>query len=116
MRTEQVISQHSAHSFRTMDRARQSNERNYSENIAAKARVKRPYRKLVRQVEWTSGLPTRCANALRAHGFTCREQLECVSEQALMRIPHIGIRSAIDIGKWLGRSAVEASLSVSAES
>jgi DNA-directed RNA polymerase alpha subunit len=113
MRHEQVIEQLHSHPFRAINRVQQSIEQTYMENRVARTRVKRPYRKLVRQVEWTSGLPTRCANALRAHGFTSRDQLERVTEQALMRIPHIGIRSVADICNWLGRSPIDALLSIS---
>jgi len=79
-------------------------ENQFSKKTSVNPAVKRSYRKRVRQFEWTSGLPTRCANALRAYGFTSRKEMECIDEQTLMRIPQIGIKSVADICDWLGRS------------
>lgn len=56
-----------------------------------------------RSTDWTAGLKARTANALRAHGFTGRQQVAQLSSRRLRSIPNIGADSLEDIRRWLGR-------------
>ena len=51
--------------------------------------------------DWTRGLKTRTANALRAHGFTSREQVEATPLRRLRRINNLGEHSLDDLLRWL---------------
>ena len=68
--------------------------------------VKRPGQgagKRKHQADWTEGLKIRTANALRAHGFTSRQEVAEMPWRRLRRIPNIGHASLEDIRLWLGR-------------
>lgn len=71
-----------------------------AEIFLAKARPSRR----VRLEDWTRGLSTRTANALRAYGFTSREQVEATPLRRLRRINNLGARSLDDLLRWLGRA------------
>ncbi|MDB5986530.1 MAG: hypothetical protein JWR16_1583 [Nevskia sp.] len=56
-----------------------------------------------RSFDWTAGLTTRAANALRAHGFTSREQVAMLKDAALLHIAQIGPVTLAEIHRWLGK-------------
>lgn len=56
--------------------------------------------------DWTLGLKTRTANALRAVGYTSREQVEAIpARRLLVRTPNFGRDCLADLQRWLGRDA-----------
>jgi len=64
-----------------------------------------------RKADWTAGLSTRTANALRAHGLRSREAVEALSESALQRIPNFGRISLQDLRRWLRNAPKDGSQS-----
>ncbi|EIT70710.1 MULTISPECIES: hypothetical protein [Hydrocarboniphaga] len=53
--------------------------------------------------DWTHGLKTRTANALRAHGFQSKDQVAATPIESLLRIEHFGQVSLADLRTWLLR-------------
>jgi hypothetical protein len=53
--------------------------------------------------DWTWGLKTRTANALRGYGYTSREAVAAVSERRLLAMTSFGRGSLDDLRRWLGR-------------
>ncbi len=57
-----------------------------------------------RRRDWTWGLKTRTANALRSHGYTSREAVAAASESHLLALTSFGHGSLADLQRWLGRT------------
>ena len=51
--------------------------------------------------DWTYGLKTRTANALRAHGFQSKGEVAATPIERLLRIEHFGEVSLADVRAWL---------------
>ena len=55
--------------------------------------------------DWTYGLATRTANALRAFGLHSRAEVEALPPRRLKCIPNLGRASLQDLQQWLQGSA-----------
>ena len=58
-----------------------------------------------RHSDWTYGLATRTANALRAFGLHSRAEVEALPPRRLKCIPNLGRASLQDLQQWLQGSA-----------
>lgn len=53
------------------------------------------------EADWTFGLKTRTANALRAHGFRSKDEVAAASLENLLSVEHFGKVSLDDLRAWL---------------
>lgn len=58
-----------------------------------------------RPPDWTAGLTTRTANALRAFGLRSRAEVVALPQRRLKCIPNLGSVSLKDLQRWLTGSA-----------
>ena len=63
--------------------------------------IMRAHKQRKLHADWTDGLKTRTANALRAHGFQSRGEVAAMPLDRLLRIEHFGEVSLADVRAWL---------------
>ena len=64
---------------------------------------RRPRRPVLHRADWTDGLSTRTANAVRAFGFRSRDELAAFPRMRLRHIRSLGVTGCAEVDAWLGR-------------